>query len=147
YCLRAVMAEHPIKGGAVADIDLLEGIALATGGIGQGLQVAGIGQLVDIHHRIDGMADYVAHQGRTNKVGDAGKQYYHAQASEDTAEARVKGNWLQIASEDQFTICRHDCGPPTTWKRARSTTCEIQPGRLHGASRCMATYAACPDRW
>src|SRR5690606_26670742 len=86
--LRPMLAEYAIELGAVADVHLLERVALASGCIGQGLQVSGIGQLVHVHDGVKGLADDVAHQGRTDESGSAGNKNFHRQASENTAGCR-----------------------------------------------------------
>src|SRR3546814_13925755 len=83
--LRTMLAEHPIKPGAVADVDLFEGIAFASGRIGQRLQIAGIRKFVDVNDGVNGVTDNEAHQGRPNDTGPAGNKYFHKIVSEATA--------------------------------------------------------------
>src|SRR3546814_12660676 len=88
--LRTMLAEHPIKRGAVVDVDLFEGIAFASGRIGQRLQIAGISKFVDVNDGVNGVTDNVAHQGRANESGPAGNKYFHELVPEATAAAIAK---------------------------------------------------------
>ena len=67
-----VLGEHAIQFGAVADVDLFEGIAGMIRHRSQRFQVARVGQLVQVHDRIARVANDMAHQGRADESGSAG---------------------------------------------------------------------------
>ncbi|MNG26696.1 hypothetical protein D3C84_1117180 [compost metagenome] len=75
--VRLVGGKDPIQFGAVADIDLLKRIAVAGRYRHQRFQVARIGQLVEIDHRILSVTKDVANHGRTDKTGTAGHKDLH----------------------------------------------------------------------
>ena len=54
---RLMRLKHAVQRGAVADIDLFKRIARAVRNRFQRLQITGIGELVDIHHRMIGVVD------------------------------------------------------------------------------------------
>ncbi len=63
-----VFFEHPIHVVAVADIDMLKGVALALIGRLQRLEVACIGQLVDVNDGIGCVGNDVPDDRRTDKA-------------------------------------------------------------------------------
>jgi len=85
--------KHPIQFGAVADIDLLEGITLAARDLSQGFQVACIGQLIEVDNRILGVTNYMANYSRTDKTGAAGYKDLHG-----------KGSRLQSNEKERFLV-------------------------------------------
>ncbi|MNT65987.1 hypothetical protein D3C72_2040170 [compost metagenome] len=62
---------------AIGDIGLDELITRAVGHGGKRLEVAGIGQLVQIEHFVLGMAQQMANERRANEAGSAGDQESH----------------------------------------------------------------------
>lgn len=64
-----VLAEHAVELGAVADVDAFEGVARVVSDRLQRLEVAGVGQLVDVDHRVCGAGNDVTHDGRTDEAG------------------------------------------------------------------------------
>jgi hypothetical protein len=70
--VRLITGKHPIQPGAIADVDLLEGITIAVGHYRQRLQVTGIGQLIHYHHAVAGGLDDMPHDRRADKSGAAG---------------------------------------------------------------------------
>ena len=72
--------EDRIERGAVADIDLEMAVSVAGAGFGQGVEVAGIGQLVDVGDRPVGVADDVTDDSGADESGAAGDEYLHAAA-------------------------------------------------------------------
>src|SRR5690606_29076585 len=77
YRVRLVFTENAIQLGAVADIDLLKRVARAVAGFGQGFQVAGVGELVDVHHAIRRVANDVTDDRRADEAGAAGDEDFH----------------------------------------------------------------------
>ncbi|MOA37532.1 hypothetical protein D3C78_1591310 [compost metagenome] len=72
-----VLAENALDCGALADIHLLEGIPRAGTGFGQGLEVASVGQLVEVDHIVCGVADDVANDRRADETGATGDEDFH----------------------------------------------------------------------
>src|SRR5690606_36265923 len=125
--LRPVLLENAIERGAVADVDLLESIALASGRIGQGLQVSGIGKLVHVHDGVKGMADDVAHQGRANESGSAGNKNFHEQASENKAKAAAICTTGYRLHRSVSLLSTAMIARPWTGKKVRPMAYGIQP--------------------
>lgn len=69
--------EQRADGGLVDDIGLDELVAGVGGDTRQRLQVACVGQLVEVEHLVFGVADQVANQRRSNKAGTAGNENAH----------------------------------------------------------------------
>ena len=66
------LAEDRVQRAAVADVRCVVAMAVAGARFGQRVEVAGVGQAVDIRHRPLGFADDVAHDGRADKARAAG---------------------------------------------------------------------------
>lgn len=77
HCVWLVFAENTIQFGSVANINMLEGVALAVADFSQGFEVAGIGQLVEIDCRISRAADDVTNHCRTDETGSTGYENFH----------------------------------------------------------------------
>ncbi|MNO03593.1 hypothetical protein D3C81_2243520 [compost metagenome] len=76
-----MVGERTGHGLAVADIQLFEGVAWTGTDLGERLEVAGIGQLVDVDHAVAGVADEVTDDGRTDEAGAAGDENFHVSAA------------------------------------------------------------------
>lgn len=72
HYIRLILGEYPIQPGAIADVDLLEGITIAVGHHRQRLEVTGIGQLIHHHHAVAGGLDDMPHDCGTNETGATG---------------------------------------------------------------------------
>ncbi|MNH76692.1 hypothetical protein D3C73_289720 [compost metagenome] len=72
--IRLVVRKYAVQSGTVADINLLESIALVVRHARQRLQVTGIGELINHHHAIAGPLDDMSYHGRADKSGPAGDQ-------------------------------------------------------------------------
>lgn len=59
--IRLVQGKHPLQLGTIADIHLLKRITIACRYTGQGFQIAGIGEFIEIDHEILGITDDMAH--------------------------------------------------------------------------------------
>lgn len=70
--VRLILGKYPIQLGAIADVDLLESIALALSHHRQRLEVTGIGQLIHHHHAIAGGLNDVPHDCGANETGTTG---------------------------------------------------------------------------
>ena len=66
------IAENRVQRAAVADVRCVVAMAVAGARFGQRVEVAGVGQAVDIRHRPLGFADDVAHDGRADEARAAG---------------------------------------------------------------------------
>ena len=75
--VRLMLGKDPIQLGTVADIHLFKGVALAAGYIPQRLQIACIGQFIEIDHGVLGMANDMAHNGRADKACATGNENFH----------------------------------------------------------------------
>jgi hypothetical protein len=69
--------EHGADARLVGDIGLHELVAGVVGDGGQGLEIAGIGEFVEVEHFVFGVADQVAHDGRPDEAGTACNQNSH----------------------------------------------------------------------
>ena len=69
--------EHGADGGLVDDIGLDELIAAVGRDAGQRLQVAGVGQFVQVEHFVLGVLNQVADQGRADETGTTGDKNTH----------------------------------------------------------------------
>ncbi len=63
-----VLLEDTLEPGLIADIHLLYGIADAAFDLGQGFQVASVGQLVDVNYTVVGVGNDMANHGRADKA-------------------------------------------------------------------------------
>ena len=70
----AVLPEHPLHLPGIADVHLLETVAGVIHEAGQGIGIARVGELVEVHHRPVALDDEVTHQCRTDETGAAGDQ-------------------------------------------------------------------------
>lgn len=77
HSIRLVQGKHPIQLGTVADIYLFEGITIACRYIGQGFQIAGIGEFIEIDNGILSITDDMAHNSRTDKTCATGNENFH----------------------------------------------------------------------
>jgi hypothetical protein len=75
--VRLVLTKNAVELDAVADIDVLEGVALAVADFGQGFEVAGVGELVEVDHAVGGVANDVTDNRRTDEAGAAGDKNFH----------------------------------------------------------------------
>src|SRR5262245_36404322 len=75
-----VPLEDSCERGAVADVGLVKGVALGPGDVAQGLDVAGVGQLVDVDHRGARVAEQISNDGRTDESSAAGDESSHGWA-------------------------------------------------------------------
>ena len=66
--IRLVLRKHPIQLCTVADIHLLKRITLACRCIGQGFQIARIGEFIEIDNGILSIMDDMAYHGRADKA-------------------------------------------------------------------------------
>ena len=66
-----VLGQYAIYFGAVADVHLFEGVAVAVTGFGQAFEIAGVSEFVEVDHIIAGVADDVAMDGGADKAGTA----------------------------------------------------------------------------
>ena len=62
---------------AIGDIGLKELIAVAAVDFGQRLEIAGVGQLVQIEDAVPGVLDQMADQSRADESGSAGYENAH----------------------------------------------------------------------
>ncbi|MNH33130.1 hypothetical protein D3C79_936210 [compost metagenome] len=69
--------KHPVQLDTVADIHLLEHIAIAGRDFGQGLQIARIGEFIEVDDGILRITDDVAHNGRTDKTSATSHKDFH----------------------------------------------------------------------
>ena len=75
--IRLVQGKHPIQLGAIADIHLLKRITLACRYIGQGFQIASIGEFIEIYNGILGITDDMAYNSRADKACATGHKNFH----------------------------------------------------------------------
>ena len=80
------LVEDLVDRGAVANVDLEMGVAVAGAGFGQRLEVAGIGELVDVGDLPVGVADDVADDRRPDEPRAAGDQKLHGRPIGETAQ-------------------------------------------------------------
>ncbi len=78
--IRLVQGKHPIQLGAIADIDLLKRMTLACRYIGQGFQIASIGEFIEVDNGILGITDDMAHDSRADKTSATGSENFHRYA-------------------------------------------------------------------
>jgi hypothetical protein len=52
-----VLTEDPVQRPAIADVHLLEGVALGVGHLGHRVRVAGVGEPVQVHDPVVGVAE------------------------------------------------------------------------------------------
>ncbi|MNN65112.1 hypothetical protein D3C81_1805920 [compost metagenome] len=77
--VRLEPCQHCADGGLIADVGLHELIASVGGNAAQRLQIAGVGQLVQVEHFMFGVPDQMANQRRTDKAGTAGDENAHGE--------------------------------------------------------------------
>ena len=75
--IRLVGGEDPIQLRAITDIHLLKGVAVTCGYVSQRFEVARIGELIKVDHRILGITDDMANNSRTDKTGSTGYKDFH----------------------------------------------------------------------
>ena len=76
-CVRLKFSQGLADGCTVGNVGLHEAIAGMIGNTGQRLEVAGIGQLVEVKHLMLGVIQQMTNQCRANKAGAAGDQDTH----------------------------------------------------------------------
>ena len=74
------LVEDLVDRGAVADVDLEMGVPVAGARLGQRLQIAGVGELVDVGDMPVGVADDVADDRRADEPRAAGDQELHSES-------------------------------------------------------------------
>ena len=76
-----VVLEDAADRAGVADVGPLEAVARIIGNAGKIVEVAGIGQLVEVEHLVLRVGDQVAHHGRADEAGAAGHDEAHGLSS------------------------------------------------------------------
>ena len=76
-CVWLEPGKHGADTRLVGDIGLDEFIAAVAGDSQQRLQVARVGQLVEVEHLMIGVIDQVTNQGRADETGAAGDENAH----------------------------------------------------------------------
>ncbi|MNE67255.1 hypothetical protein D3C80_1628530 [compost metagenome] len=69
--VRLELGQGPTDRYAVADIGLQELVTRVVRNAGQRLEVAGVGQLVEVEHLVPGVVEQVANQRRADKARTA----------------------------------------------------------------------------
>ncbi|MNN53385.1 hypothetical protein D3C81_1681340 [compost metagenome] len=77
HCSGAKLGEYLVQSRCIADICLIEVIARRAVHIGQRLQIAGIGELVEVGDLVICVLDQVADNCRSNEAGTAGDKNSH----------------------------------------------------------------------
>ncbi|MNF99416.1 hypothetical protein D3C84_823100 [compost metagenome] len=77
YGIGLMRGKYPVQLGAVADIHLLEGITLAGCHVSQRLQIARIGEFIEVDDSILRITDDVVHNGRADKAGATSHKDFH----------------------------------------------------------------------
>jgi hypothetical protein len=77
YCVRLMFAENTVKLIEVANIDVLEGVALTTTDLCKRFEVASVGEFVEVDHGINCAADNVANHSRADETGSASDENFH----------------------------------------------------------------------
>jgi hypothetical protein len=67
-----LLGQYAVDFGAVADVDLFEGVALAVAHLCQAFEVAGVGEFVEVDHFIFGVLDDVANDGGADEASATG---------------------------------------------------------------------------
>gem|GEM_PF-4367724 len=75
--IRLVGGKDPVQLRTVTDIYLLKGVAVTCGHVGEGFEVACIGKLIKVDHRILSVTDDMANNSRTDKTGSTGYKNFH----------------------------------------------------------------------
>ncbi|MNE91597.1 hypothetical protein D3C80_1892300 [compost metagenome] len=65
----AELGEHLVQSGCIADIHMVEAVPGRAVHVGQRLQIAGIGELVEVGDLVSGVLDQVANHCGSNKTG------------------------------------------------------------------------------
>ena len=76
-----MLPEHAIKGGAVADVGLLEGIKRIAGDAGDVFKTGGIGERIEIDHLVPPRHGQ-PHHGRADKASPPSDKDLHAPSSQ-----------------------------------------------------------------
>lgn len=77
HCTRAVLGQQTLHKRAVTDITVHENMLRVALQADQALQVAGVGQLVQVDDGFAGLAYPIQHEIRANEAGGAGYQDCH----------------------------------------------------------------------
>ncbi|MNZ11442.1 hypothetical protein D3C78_283060 [compost metagenome] len=77
HCTRAVLGQQALYQRAVTDITVHKNMLRVALQAGQALQVAGVGQLVQVDDGFAALAYPIQHEIRTNEAGAAGYQDCH----------------------------------------------------------------------
>ncbi len=72
--VRPVLGEQAADLGGVADVHFFKGITRVAGDAGDRIEVAGIGQAIDVDYPVIGVGDQVADDGGTDETGAAGDE-------------------------------------------------------------------------
>ena len=72
-----MLCQYSVYFGAVADVDLLEGVATALADFRQAFEVAGVGEFVQVEHFIFGVVGDVKDDCGAYEAGAAGYQEFH----------------------------------------------------------------------
>ena len=75
--IRLVCFEDLADAFGVGDVRPLKRVARIRGNIGEGMQVAGVGELVHTDDLRIRLLNQVSHQIRSDKTGPAGNEYFH----------------------------------------------------------------------
>ncbi|MCY1458312.1 hypothetical protein D9M71_756840 [compost metagenome] len=81
--------EHSLYFSAVTDIHFFESVTLATTDFRQRIEIAGIGQLIEVHHIVVSVMDNVADECRANEASTSGYDNFH---STKPGSARFSGS-------------------------------------------------------
>ncbi|GAB0878951.1 hypothetical protein MZ16F87_45860 [Escherichia coli] len=75
--IRFMGGKDPIQLCTIADIHLFEGVTVARCDLGQRFQIARVGKLIKVDHRILRISDDMANNSRTDKTGSTGYKDFH----------------------------------------------------------------------
>ncbi len=75
--IRFMGGKDPIQLCTIADIHLFEGVTVARCDLGQRFQIARVGKLIKVDHRILRIPDDMANNSRTDKTGSTGYKDFH----------------------------------------------------------------------
>ncbi|MCY1536252.1 hypothetical protein D9M68_717000 [compost metagenome] len=78
HCCGAELGKHLVQRGCITNIHLVEAIAGRAIYIGQRLQIAGIGEFVEVGDLVIGVLDQVTNHCRSDEAGAAGDEYLGA---------------------------------------------------------------------
>lgn len=99
-----VLREDALERGTVADVGVFKGVTRGAGHGGEGLEVAGVGEFVEVDDALAGVLDQVADKGGADKAGAAGDEEGHGAGVGLVAESGSRPrSWVLSQSAPSWT--------------------------------------------